>query len=201
MRHWAMRRWAMRHWRSHLFRAHGQARRGRDADVLADERGVAALELALTLPLLVALLLGAADFALMAARARQVEELVETAGKAVIGKAAELLPPLLDSAQQPGLAIGRGQQAGPGSGPAPLPAIALETLVEIPPDVSSRLRLFRGCAGEAGIGAAPGPRCADGSQPAAYAEIEMSAPVERLVDWPGELLPPSVSARSVVRLD
>lgn len=200
MRHWAMWHWAMWHWRSPLLRALGRARRGRNADVLADERGVAALELALTLPLLAALLLGAADVALTAARARQVEELVETAGKAVIGKAAELLPPLRDSMQQPGLAIGSGQQPGL-AGLQPLPSIVLATLVEIPPDVSSRLRLFRGCAGEAGIGAAAGPRCADGSQPAAYAEIEMSAPVERLVDWPGGLLPPSVSARSVVRLD
>ncbi len=183
-------------WPRLAWRADGSRPERRAIDVVGDERGVAALELALTLPLLAALLLGAADFALTAAKARQVEALVDAAAKAVVRVAAETLPPLVAGGQQPGL-IGGGQ----GVGLPPLPTIPLSSLVTLPADVSPQFRLFRGCPGETGVTAATGARCTDGSPPAAFAEIEMTAPVERLVNWPGGLFPPQVSARSLVRLD
>jgi hypothetical protein len=88
-----------------------------------------------------------------------------------------------------------------GAGLAPLPVVAIASLVDVPPDVSARVRLFRGCPGDRGISEVAAARCPDGSLPAAFAEIAMSAPVERLVDWPEALLSPSVSAKSLVRLD
>lgn len=167
----------------------GTARHGR---LLADDAGTAALEFALTLPLLALLLLGSADFALTAARARELEALVDSAAKAVRRAAAQELPPLRGWA---GL-----QQGGLTSLP-PLPGLSLETLVTLPPDVAPKLRLFRGCAAPSGIVPTAALRCPDGSPPPAFAEIEITAPVARLVAWPGGLFPPTVSARSIVRLD
>lgn len=176
-------------------------RRERLTRLLADERGVAALELALTLPLLAALLLGAADLAVTAARAREVEALVEAATKAVVRVAGDLLPPLIAGSLPPGAAT-RGQP-GLSQVPklAPLPSPSLASLVEVPRDVAASLRLFRGCSGDEGIREVTATRCPDGSAPAAFAEIVMTAPVARLVDWPAALLSPTVSARSLVRLD
>ncbi len=172
------------------------------AGIRADERGVAALELALTLPLFAALLLGAADLAVTAARARQVEALVDSAGKAVVRVTGEILPPLRVGFQPGGsAAIGLNGGWNVGSGLPPLPRLSLRSLVDLPDDVSASLRLFRGCPGDQGIREVAGPRCPDGSLPAAFAEIAMTAPVDRLVDWPSALLSPSVSARSLVRLD
>ncbi|WP_448581184.1 TadE/TadG family type IV pilus assembly protein [Thermaurantiacus sp.] len=176
---------------------------GRDhqAELLKDERGVAALELALTLPLLTVLLLGAADLAITAARARQVEALTESAAKAVVRLAGDLLPPLRARSQISGLATSGqpGVQQGPGL--APLPTIRITELVDLPANVTAAVRVFRGCPGDQGIGEAAEARCPDGSPPAAFAEIRMQAPVDRLVDWPSALLPPSVEAKSLVRLD
>lgn len=170
--------------------------------IVTDERGVAALELSLMLPLLVALLLGAADLALTAARARQVEALAESAAKAVVRVAGDLMPPLLAGSRPPGSAIGGpGGGLDQGAGLAPLPNLPVTSLVELPDDVSASLRLFRGCPAAEGISEAAGTRCPDGSPPAAFAEIAMTVPVERLVDWPSALLSPNVSARSLVRLD
>lgn len=176
-------------------------RRGRTTSIWADERGVAALELALTLPLLAVLLLGAADLAVTAARARQVEALTEHAAKAVVRVAGETLPPLRPGGQLPGTAAGGQPGLVQGGGLAPLPQLSLASLVDVPADVAASLRLFRGCPGADGIQEVAGTRCPDGSLPAAFAEIAMSAPVERLVDWPEALLAARVSARSLVRLD
>ncbi|MFQ3596609.1 MAG: TadE family protein, partial [Sphingomonadaceae bacterium] len=163
---------------------------------------VAALEFALALPVFVALVLGAADFALTAAKAREAEALVEQAAQAAIRASAELLPPL--AAGRPGTGHVPGQ-GGYGSGgtepPAPLPALSLARLVSLPPDARGTLSLFRGCTTALGVEATTASHCSNGAPAAAFAEIAISVEVSRLVNWPDVLFSPTVSARSVVRLD
>jgi hypothetical protein len=82
-----------------------------------------------------------------------------------------------------------------------LPTLSLTGLVSLPPEASGDLRLFRGCATDEGLAATTASHCGNGTPAAAFAEIAISASVNRLVNWPDVLFSPTVSARSVVRLD
>lgn len=175
----------------------GDALSPQGRSLLDEESGVAALEFALVLPLLTALLLGAADIAITAARARQVESVASSAAHAVRATAETLLRGLASS-----LPADRGS---PGSGlPPRLPTkvqVPLADFVSLPEHTAGSVTLFLGCAGPGGIAHAPQARCPDGTAAAPFARIEVSAPSGRLVPWPGQVLPADVRARSVIRLD
>lgn len=171
----------------------------RSASLACDEAGVAALELALVLPLLTALLLGAADIALTAARARHVEAVAQSAAQAVRATAETLLQGLATSLPGPAGALAPFPPRTP-----QLPAmveVPITSLVSLPESMAGSVTLFVGCAGRDGISPAPGASCPDGTATARFASIEVRAPSGRLVPWPGDLLPANVEARTVIRLD
>lgn len=169
--------------------------------LLEDERGIAALEVALLMPMLVALLLGAADVAITAARAREVEALAGSAAKAAQVLARDLLPPAgTRTTNGAGGLINNIPITLPPS-PAPLPALAIGDLIALPPDIIGSVALFRGCPSAAGIDPVLAPACPGGVPAAAFARIEVSAPVARLGPWPPGWLSDTVEARTVVRLD
>lgn len=196
------------------------------------ERGVAAVELALVMPLVAGLLLATLDLAAVAQRASEVHALARAAAAAV--QRQDLLPPRPGPAfplsgtppgQGPGAGVlpgtnvapgraapGRNVMPGAGSsppglvapGPRSLPGLGdrsalLGQLVRLPEGVAGTLQLFWGCAG----GSEPlgtRPTCPGGVPPAPYAEVRLTGEVDRLVAWPGLLLPGRVEARARVRL-
>lgn len=149
------------------------------------ERGAAAVELALVMPVLALIVLATLDTASLAGRAAEVQAIASAAGSAL--QRLDVLPP-------PGSASS-GVNILPA---APPPAIALSDLVALPPRTSGTTRLFWGCRGVP----RPGPRgtCPDGSPAAAYAEVRVLGEVRRMVAWPDQLLPGQVEARTMVRL-
>ena len=163
---------------------------------LADEEsGVAALEFALVLPLLTTLLLGAADVAITAARARQVEAIAASAVHAVRATAEPLLAGLATALPAPVGTGPRGQNGRPTPAP-PAVEVPLSGLVSLPDSTTGSVRLFLGCADAGGIAPAAQTVCPDGA-PA----VPLRAPSGRLVPWPGNLLPADVEARTLIRLD
>ncbi len=83
---------------------------------------------------------------------------------------------------------------------AELPTIIVGDLVSLPEGAAATSRLFWGCSIKAQLVTAQAPDCPDGSRAAAYAEVVVRAPVNRLVAWPDRLLSEEVEARAVVRL-
>lgn len=182
----------------------------------ADRRGVAALELALIVPVLGTLLLGVADVALADARARELDALAtiaaaaaRAAGPAGLGATALPLPasPRPPQVTLPG-AVAVNLPAGlAGAVPAPTAvapvALPLDRLVSLPADIQGTLSLFSACAYPGrGLGAvAPGTSCADGRAPALFARISLQAPLDRLLPWPAGLLADQVATQLVVRVD
>jgi hypothetical protein len=158
------------------------------------ERGVAAVELALIMPVVATLLLATLDAATTARRAFEIQSLAEAGAKAIVQL--DLLP------ARPRNSSGGGPNLLPPTEPN-LPnvvegAIPLHRLLAMPPATVGEARLFWGCGGD------PVPptatRCPDGSPLAPYVLVEASGAVDRLVSWPGVLLPPRVDGRALARL-
>lgn len=175
----------------------------------ADDRGVAAVEFGLLLPVLATILLATADLAGVAVRRLQVQSLAQDAAGALAGlrsipaapagrnmhntMATMSVPGIAASASSIGSELPRIQGAG-------LPQIAIAALVPLPADTHASTTLFWGCGTKARLIAVRSPLCPDGSRAAAYAEVIMRAPVNRLVSWPDQILGRAVEARAVVRL-
>lgn len=158
------------------------------------ERGVAAIELALVMPVIATLLLATFDAATVARRAFEVQTLAEAGAKAVTRL--QLLPAPSSNTSGSGHNLPPPTPVTPGgsvTGP-----ILLDRLLALPPQTLGQARLFWGCGGVP----APAGRtaCADGSPLAPYAEVDVAGDVDRLVRWPGVLLPDRVEGRALVRL-
>ncbi|WP_448585447.1 TadE/TadG family type IV pilus assembly protein [Thermaurantiacus sp.] len=166
-----------------------------------DERGAAALEMALLLPVLVALLLGVADVAIAAARAREVEALAGSAA-AALQRLARDRPALPSVAAGPaGFASVLSAPVSSGGRPGPRGSPSVAELVQLPPGVTGAVTLFHGCPTRQGIAPASSAACPGGGLAASFARIELSASVRRLLPWPETWLSPTVEARAIVRLD
>jgi Flp pilus assembly protein TadG len=171
----------------------------------AGERGVAAVELALVMPLLAAVLLATVDLAAAAQRADDVEHIARAAGAAL--RRLHILPPLAaNAAAANGIGsstAGLANTAGvppPNLPPAPASAtVALSELVALPAGTGGRVELFWGCLGGTQRASAQA-RCPDGAGAAPYADIRVAGDVARLLHWPALLLPGRVEARTRVRL-
>jgi Flp pilus assembly pilin Flp len=185
------------------------------AAIAGDRRGVAALELALVLPLFSLVILGAAQLALAHARARELDGLAVMAAQAVRAHGARLDPDLavpafvagnqdvtsLPPRAAAGAVIWGAVESRPrlfapdqvGSPPR------LENLLVLPADVSGDLQLYTTCAGNlpGGRGGGTSRRCAAGARGPTLARIHLRAPVPAL--FPN--LVPDVSTDLVVSLD
>ncbi|WP_448580147.1 TadE/TadG family type IV pilus assembly protein [Thermaurantiacus sp.] len=172
-----------------------------DLAFLDEEKGVAALELALVLPLLTTLLLGAADVAITASRARQVEAVAASAALAIRATTDSLLQGVASS--MPGHAGAQSMNQTIRSHPQAPPQtdLPLEKFMSLPEQTSGTVRLFFGCPSDKGIAPSAQFRCPNGVAAVPFARIDVSAPSGRLVPWPGQLIPADVSARTVIRLD
>jgi Flp pilus assembly pilin Flp len=172
-----------------------------DLSFLDEEKGVAALELALVLPLLTTLLLGAADVAITASRARQVEAVAASAALAIRATTETLLQGVASS--MPGFVGAQSLNQPIRSNPLvpPVTDLPLEDFISLPEQTSGTVRLFFGCASEEGIAPSSQIQCPNGAAAVPFARIEVSAPSGRLVPWPGRFIPADVSARTVIRLD
>lgn len=144
------------------------------------ETGAAALELALMLPFLSLLLVGAVDVARHAALARELAEAAERAAAAA-GRtpAAGSLP--------------AGRLARPNS-PAAADGWAGTR------GLTGKTRIFAGCPGRLGVWPAHSGRCPDGTSPLPFAEVRVDASIMPLMPWPEALLARRATAYAVVPL-
>jgi hypothetical protein len=166
----------------------------RDRHRASGERGLAAVELALVMPVIATLILATFDAAATARRAHEVHALAHAAAHAVVR--AQLLPPGTDGNEGEGANIPPPNTSGGGAGEG-LPAL-LGDLVTLPPDTAGNVRLFWGCGG---LPPPPNqPACGDGNPFAPYVDVRVTGSVPRLVQWPGMLLPAEVEGRALVRL-
>ncbi|MCS6987743.1 MAG: hypothetical protein NZM40_10035 [Sphingomonadaceae bacterium] len=187
-------------------RAKGRGRPG----LSHDSTGAAALELALVLPLLSALLLGLADLAILAARAREVEALATAALRSLVTRGLPNLPHPVGAVAGPNASA----PSSPTGDRLPIPgtlaptalssaellpeAVPLTALVPLPQGVHGTLQVFRGCLTASGIARWPGG-CA-GRPIHLFAEVEIQRSTARLAPWPDDLVPPQVRSHAVVRV-
>lgn len=153
-----------------------------------DQAGIAALELALVLPLLALIFVASVDFARFAARIHKCDALAQAAAAAIMQLPTVPAPVVIPSA----------------NGTVPmdvqLPEIDVMALVPLPAGARAASRLFWGCAAESGVAVVPQPICSNGERAAAYAEVSVAMATPRLLDWPDIALPAEVHARSLVRI-
>lgn len=152
------------------------------------EAGLAALELALILPVLALVLTATFDLARFAAHVHKTRALAH-AGATAITKLPSIPAPV---------AIATGLGTVPIA--PPLPSVNVAELVALPPNAAASSRLFWGCPRDSDILAVTWPVCADGKLAAAYAEVEITYVARRLFNWPGRILPERISATTLMRI-
>lgn len=155
------------------------------------EEGVAALELALLLPLLAFIFVAMVDasrFATQVYRGHMIAQSAAVALGTSLHVPAPPLPVITDRGTLPATLD------------IMLPKVDVASLVPLPADASASSLLFWGCPGSAGIVMVALPICNTTQRAAAYAEITVTLPVRKLGGWPEILLPGNVHAQALVRV-
>jgi hypothetical protein len=153
----------------------------------ADERGVAALEFALLLPLLSMIFVGTIDASRLVAQSYRAQGMAQAAARAV----ARL--PNLPAAPHSGVLSSRGWP--------PLPDVSAAGLVPLPPGAQSATSLFWACGGtDMQLVPAVVPECASGARPAGYVRVDLDVPVRYVLAWPDLVLPPVARVSALARI-
>jgi Flp pilus assembly protein TadG len=159
----------------------------------ARERGAAALEFALLLPLLSLVFVGTLDAARLMAEAYRAQTLAADAARAAARQPSIPAPLRRDSSSSSALPAL--------SSSAALPAIAVDELVALPSGAQATGALFWGCANaKQRLEVAGVDGCPDGSRAAGYVRVDLAVPVRYVLAWPDLVLPPVARVSAVARV-